>query len=95
MSNSLWSGGVDPSSLDPAILANLPAASPPDGEKPNFSDPRSLEGLGRACIYTFLPIMICFVVLRIYAKARVSRSLGIDDCMKNCSIDRENIDANH
>ena len=66
--------------IDPALLATFPALSPPAGVKSNFVDPESRAGTFRAVAYTSLSIMMVFLLLRIYTRARVNRMFGADDC---------------
>lgn len=80
MSNNDPTYALDPSKLPPALLAVVPALAPPPGVTPNFIDPPSREDLGKGFVYAFLPIMVCFVTLRMYTRARISRTFGLDDC---------------
>lgn len=70
----------DISQIDPADYVNAPGMEPPPGVTPNFVDPISQENIGKACIYTAVPIMMVFVVLRLYSRASVVRGFGKDDC---------------
>lgn len=80
---------LDASKLPPALLEILPALPPPPGVTPNFIDPPSCADLGKGFVYTFLPLMVCFVILRIYTRARVSRGFGVDDCELNLTFQNQ------
>lgn len=71
---------VDLSGLDPEAISALPALAPPHGVTPNFINPPSIENLAKGFIYTWLPIMVCFVGLRGYSRAKYSNGFGYDDC---------------
>jgi hypothetical protein len=81
MSKDGTNGDFEPSNLDPALLATLPALLPPYGVESNFNNPPSIAYQFRVITYTLLPIMLCHVLLRFYTRLRVKNSLGIDDCM--------------
>ena len=76
-------------SLDPEqlqILLNGPAGTPPVGLTPNFNNPPNLD------TYVILTICICItlatvtVLLRMYTKIFITRSLAYEDCKWLCSI---------
>ncbi|KAI0006914.1 hypothetical protein F4779DRAFT_629475 [Xylariaceae sp. FL0662B] len=56
-----------------------PMLPPPPGASPNFVNPVSRAGTIRAGMYSVLPIMVVFVLLRIYTRVRLTRALGSDD----------------
>ncbi|KAI0552665.1 hypothetical protein F4679DRAFT_44635 [Xylaria curta] len=58
---------------------NTPLWPPPPGVVPNFVDPVSRAPVIRAGIISILAIMVVFVLLRIYSRTRLKRSLGWDD----------------
>lgn len=67
-------------SIPPEQLALLPAAQPPPGVKPNFVNP---ESCGTAVVIGLaIPsaVMSIVVLLRLYTKAYIVRSLSWDDC---------------
>ncbi|KAI1455299.1 hypothetical protein F4805DRAFT_459863 [Annulohypoxylon moriforme] len=68
------------SSLD---ISQLPMARPPPGVKSNFVNPPSWAPPARAIVYTTWALMLVFFLLRLYTRARITRSLGADDylCM--------------
>lgn len=61
-------------------LCQIPVVSPPPGVVPNFVDPPSFAYLPRIFIYICLPIMIIFLVLRLYTRFFITRNPGWDDC---------------
>lgn len=65
---------------------------PPPGVVPNFVDPPSRGPLIRAGMCSIVPIMVVFVILRIYTRARLTRSLGSDDYL--CLLSAATIVAN-
>lgn len=71
---------IDLSKLDPAILATLPAMMPPPGVTPNFVNPKSLAPAPAIVIYVTFPLMVLFLLLRVYARFRIGHSFGADDC---------------
>ncbi|KAK3688858.1 hypothetical protein B0T22DRAFT_535940 [Podospora appendiculata] len=64
-------GGFDP--------ATTPSMAPPEGMTSNFVDPPSLAYIPRATMYTALPLMMLFLCLRLYSRARVGFKFGADD----------------
>jgi hypothetical protein len=75
-------GNMDPQTiadLPPGLLKTIPAAQPPPGIQPNFSNPETqvpaMLGVGIA----FLALaLICFTI-RIYTKATISKNYRWDD----------------
>lgn len=66
-------------SVDPAVLANYPAATPPPGVNHNFANPEN-HGPDLIVIGSILiTVMIACVIGRIYTKARVTRIFSWDD----------------
>ncbi|KUJ24524.1 uncharacterized protein LY89DRAFT_745434 [Mollisia scopiformis] len=59
---------------------NIPAGRPPPGVVPNFVDPQTIRPVLTIGIYVLLPLMLSFVVARIYTRAFVTRMFGVDDC---------------
>ena len=75
-------------SLSPEQLQSLlngPAGTPPVGVIPNFNDPANLDA------YVILTISVCMflatvvVLLRMYTKLYITRSLAKEDCKLLCS----------
>ncbi|RYP80359.1 hypothetical protein DL769_002508 [Monosporascus sp. CRB-8-3] len=58
---------------------NTPMLPPPPGVTSNFINPESRAPMIRAGMYPVLCIMLVFVILRIYTRARLVRALGSDD----------------
>ncbi len=76
-------------SLSPEQLQQLldgPAGTPPDGVIPNLNNPSNLD------TYVILTISVCMtlatvaVLLRMYTKILITRSLAYEDCKWLCSI---------
>ncbi|KAI1462046.1 hypothetical protein F4805DRAFT_411862 [Annulohypoxylon moriforme] len=65
--------------LDGIDIWTTPSIPPPPGVVPNFVNPPSRGPMIRAGMYSILPIMVAFVVLRIYTRARLTHALGSDD----------------
>ena len=63
-------------------LLNGPAASPPAGVLPNFKNPpQNLPSIFRATAALTLSFATVAVVIRIYTKRCLIRSMGYEDCM--------------
>ena len=71
---------------DGSVPGGLP---PPPGVVPNFAHPYSLQKYGVPTKVACLSITSLIVILRMYAKAFITRNLGRDDCkapyLGNCS----------
>lgn len=61
-------------------LENFPAGAPPEGVKPNFINPPNHNALVITLNTVLLTVMWTVVLLRLYAKGRILRTLGWDDC---------------
>lgn len=61
-------------------LSHIPLGPPPPGLKSNFVNPKNQKGVAEAVMCIFMVIMILFVTVRMYAKLRISRAPGWDDC---------------
>lgn len=59
---------------------DIPLLDPPPGVKSNFKDPESWAYESIATTAVCFSLMLPFFVLRIYARAVITRSLGWDDC---------------
>ncbi|KAI0521604.1 hypothetical protein F5B22DRAFT_661947 [Xylaria bambusicola] len=62
-------------------LSQIPAATPPSGVVPNFVDPASLAPICLIVIAITLPLMVIFLVLRVYVRFWVSHKTGADDVL--------------
>jgi hypothetical protein len=63
-----------------SVLENYPAGTPPPGVKPNFVDPPSHHTELIVLNTIFLSLMWIVVLMRLYAKGRILRNMGWDDC---------------
>lgn len=61
-------------------LSKIPLMQPPPGVTSNFINPPSLANVIIAVQAVFLTLMLGLVILRIYTRAYLTRSLGWDDC---------------
>ena len=82
----------------PEQLANLPAASPPPGVRPNFEDPPSYKPSIIALEAVFMTLMGLAVAIRIFVRTRITKAWGWDDCklshyQKNFSEDHNSHDS--
>lgn len=59
--------------------SNFPVGTPPPGVTSNLVDPPSLSWAGRVSVYTTLPLMLVFLLLRFHVRLR-SHQVGPDDC---------------
>ncbi|KAL5041370.1 hypothetical protein BDW71DRAFT_201433 [Aspergillus fruticulosus] len=60
-------------------LLDGPAGAPPAGQVPNLADPSNLLEAGRAIILVFWILPTIFLVVRLYTKACILRSVRISD----------------
>ncbi|KAI2633063.1 hypothetical protein GGS26DRAFT_65829 [Hypomontagnella submonticulosa] len=75
---------IDTSGLLSSIdISQIPVDPPPPGAVSNFVNPESIGGIGRVIICSTWPLMIVFLSLRIYARSRITRSIGADDFLDN------------
>lgn len=75
---------MDPSTMDPSVLATLdltqvPAAMPPPGVMPNFDNPHSLKGELLIINVVFTTLTAIFVAIRLYSRGFISKQFGLDD----------------
>jgi hypothetical protein len=63
-----------------SVLENLPAGIPPPGVLPNFINPPSRDVELIVLNTIFLTLMWTVVLIRLYAKGRILRTMGWDDC---------------
>lgn len=61
-------------------LADVPAALPPPGVRPNYVNPHSEAPLLIIMGSIFVAIMLLFVSVRIYTKIKVVGKSSPDDC---------------
>lgn len=61
-------------------LSKIPLGQSSDGVIPNLVDPVSIGYVPRIGIYVLLAIMLTAVVLRIATRAKVTHTIGLDDC---------------
>ncbi|KIM95779.1 hypothetical protein OIDMADRAFT_59557 [Oidiodendron maius Zn] len=62
-----------------SVLENFPAGAPPEGVTPNFINPPNHDVLIITLNTVLLTVMWTTVILRLYAKGRILRTLGWDD----------------
>jgi len=68
------------SGIPASVFQNFPAGTPPKGIKPNFIDPPNHDALIISLNTVLLTLMWTVVLLRLYAKGLILRTLGWDDC---------------
>ena len=61
-------------------MATLPALPPPPGVESNFDNPENRAPMAIALIVLVLAFMLCFVALRVCARAMLKTPYGWDDC---------------
>ena len=69
-----------PTGLPASVLAQIPAANPPDGTLPNFKDPPSIGPAFVTVGAIVTAIMMVFVLVRFYAKIFIVKKMAPDDC---------------
>ncbi|ETS80191.1 hypothetical protein PFICI_07720 [Pestalotiopsis fici W106-1] len=62
-------------------FAQIPFEKSRNNERSNFMNPESLSYVGNAIILSTWPLMVILLTLRLYVRARVTRSLGLDDLL--------------
>jgi hypothetical protein len=67
-------------SIPPALLATIPAASPPPGIVPNFDHPPSRSNLLLGLTSVFLSLAVISYFIRMYTKIKILRKVSWDDC---------------
>lgn len=72
-----------PPGMDPSMI---PIGKPPSGKLPNFVDPESTAGVATAVTILFTVLMALFVIVRMYTKLFISRSIDWDDCECNSKL---------
>ena len=73
-------------SVPPMSLYNIPGQKPPPGTIPNFDHPETRASKLIAANAICLVFAMFFVVARVYTRAVVTKSLGVDDCAWACSL---------
>lgn len=58
----------------------FPLLLPPPGVVPNFVNPDNQNAEAISCVTICLTFMVLFVMMRLYAKTFISKSIGWDDC---------------
>lgn len=67
--------------MDPNVdYWQVPSAKPPNGITPNFVDPPSIGHRQTATNIVVLIVMIVVVLLRLYTRIFIVKSVGYDDC---------------
>lgn len=61
-------------------LLNGPAGPPPDGIIPNFNNPQNQDTIQYVTTAFTLSFATCAVIIRIYIKRFLLRSMGYEDC---------------
>lgn len=62
-------------------LSKISIVPPPPGVIQNFHDPESRATMGKVVSLIGFGLMVVFVMLRLYTRGRITRSMGWDDCM--------------
>lgn len=67
--------------MDPNVdYWQVPSAKPPNGTTPNFVNPPSIGYRQTVTNIVVLVIMIIVVLLRLYTRIFIVKSIGYDDC---------------
>jgi hypothetical protein len=67
--------------MDPNVdYWQVPSAKPPEGVTPNFVNPKSIGNHQTVTNIVVLVVMIVVVLLRIWTRAFIVKSVGYDDC---------------
>ncbi|KAI1762136.1 hypothetical protein GGR53DRAFT_532907 [Hypoxylon sp. FL1150] len=61
--------------------SQIPLGPPPPGGTSNFIDPPRNSWATKVSVYVTLPLIFIFILLRIYARVRVTRKFDLDDWM--------------
>ncbi|KAJ8132163.1 hypothetical protein O1611_g1459 [Lasiodiplodia mahajangana] len=67
--------------MDTPDLSQVPAAPPPPGVMPNFSDPPSQQVPMIVVSTVILTLTVIFVAIRVYTGLRILRRFGIEECL--------------
>ncbi|KAH9863979.1 hypothetical protein J1614_009912 [Plenodomus biglobosus] len=70
---------MDPTKLDPAMLAYIPAGIAPNGTTSNLVNPPSRDSEVLIVMYVALPIMFIPLILRLYTRVFITKNFGADD----------------
>ena len=73
---------LTPDQLEVALqkILNGPAGIPPPGTIPNFDNPPNLAVLLDVTVGLTVGLATCAVIIRVYTKYFLLRSMGYDDC---------------
>ena len=71
------SGSLNPMA---AAMATIPAVAPPPGQVSNFVNPESQQPAMIAVCTVVIVLTTVFVTVRLYSTARITRSMGGEDC---------------
>lgn len=66
--------------MDAVYLATTPSQVPPSGVEPNFENPENYVFLTRAILGTALAVSTCFMGLRVWSRAYIQKTRGLEDC---------------
>lgn len=61
-------------------LLNGPAGTPPAGIQPNFDKPPNLDTVINLCVSFNISSTSLAILIRIYTRSVILRSMGYDDC---------------
>ena len=61
-------------------IEDYPALAPPPGVQPNFVNPPSYEHTLIILEGIFVPLMLFVVFIRLFVRAKVTKTWGWDDC---------------
>ncbi|KXX79365.1 hypothetical protein MMYC01_204703 [Madurella mycetomatis] len=70
---------IDLSNLPLEAYELIPTQMPPEGAIPNFANLESQAHIAAISIYVTLPLMLIFLVMRLYVWLYMGRSFGPDD----------------
>lgn len=73
--------------MDP-LIANVPLAQPPKGQKANFVNPENLSAVTISLVSIANTLGVAFVALRVYARACLRTRPTVDDCEYTESLRR-------
>jgi len=71
---------MDLSKVPKEVLDRIPLQPPPPGVVSNFEHPVSRAAEVQITTYVFLPLMVIFVLLRLYTRLKITPKFGADDC---------------
>lgn len=72
--------------MGPALNhSEIPSVPPPPGIIPNFVDPKTNDQITTIVISILLPLMLVFIVIRLYHCLRINDKIAKSDCKSNDS----------